>query len=269
MRSHRSDASTAPWTSPAPPTAWMSWRRSRVAPMPTGVVLAELGAAASQRVALAAAVLRLLAEGPRHRGADVCDSTHCAWFLGGGPYVRWPAPRRAVVEGTPRPLTDAEWREVPALAQRPGPSRWTSDCGGEPLSSHAVWGGGDHRVADRHHHAVKRWERTWTDSDVARAFGEGVIGLSVTWPNGTWHLGVERSNGPPKLLVYDAAHERIAGQLGWGGLPSPAHRVSRLAGGYRAEGVGLGHRVGLCLRQGTSDTAQDQPRRITHADVGQ
>jgi len=36
--------------------------------------------------------------------------------------------------------------------------------------------------------------------------------------------------------------------LGWGGLPSPADTVEPVPGGFRASGVGLGHRVGLSLK---------------------
>ena len=48
-------------------------------------------------------------------------------------------------------------------------------------------------------------------------------------------------------VLYDDAHRALAAVLGWGALPSPPDRVTRTATGFRAEGVGAGHRVGLCL----------------------
>lgn len=48
-----------------------------------GILKAELGTAPGPlRAQLAAAVLRYAARGARHAEADVCDSTHCAWFVG-------------------------------------------------------------------------------------------------------------------------------------------------------------------------------------------
>jgi hypothetical protein len=56
-----------------------------------GVLSAELaGGEGPLRTALGAAVLRFLADGPRHGATHVCDSTHCAWFIGRGPAVSWP-----------------------------------------------------------------------------------------------------------------------------------------------------------------------------------
>jgi len=53
------------------------------------------------RVELGAAALRMQALGPRHAHADFCDTTHCAWFIGRGPRLRWPSPRQPMVESAP------------------------------------------------------------------------------------------------------------------------------------------------------------------------
>jgi hypothetical protein len=80
-----------------------------------GVIKAELGPATPElRAPLAEAALRFLARGPRHAAADVCDSTHCAWFVGRGPVPRWLRPDRAVHDATAASLTDAEWRQARA-----------------------------------------------------------------------------------------------------------------------------------------------------------
>ena len=50
-----------------------------------------------ESTALAAVVLRFLADGPRHGATQVCDSTHCAWFVGRGPGISWPSPGTPVL----------------------------------------------------------------------------------------------------------------------------------------------------------------------------
>jgi stage II sporulation protein D len=217
----------------------------------SGVIAAELaGGDAARRRALGAAVLRFRAEGARHSLADACDSTHCAWFIGRGPRVRWPEPRRALLDGPPlAPLGTDEWAAIVAEARAPGPASWTSHCGGRPLSRHAVWGGGDDRVVACPLHdasSARPWARTWTDAPLARAFGRAVSRLEVAPEDGVYRIAVTTAAGREGLL-YDEAHRRLAAELGWGAMPSPPDRIVRTAGGFRAEGVGLGHRVGLCL----------------------
>jgi hypothetical protein len=226
-----------------------------------GVVAAEIPTAGAElRVVLAAAVLRFLAEGPRHGDADVCDLTHCAFFVGRGPRAVWPAPGRAALLDSPlhafaADAADADaidattWQRVVAAARESGPARWTSHCGGEPLSPHAVWGGADRRVyrCDRHGPGDRApWTRRWRQRDVERALGGRVDELRVADDGGRWVLFAQRDRAPLRLS-WDEAHARLAGVLGWGALPSPADRVLRESGGFRVEGRGLGHRVGLCL----------------------
>jgi hypothetical protein len=224
-----------------------------------GVIAAELPIGSPLRVALGAAVLRFLEEGPRHGDADRCDLTHCAFFIGRGPRVGWrDEGRRALIEppssgsGDEAVVIEAnEWQQMLALSRQPGPARWSSHCGGEPLSPHAVWGGGDRRVfACERHGAADRapWSRRWTLAGVKRAFGAEVDELRVVQDDGSWRLEVS-AGGVHRALSWDEAHARLAGVLGWGALPSPADRVLREGAGYRAEGRGLGHRVGFCLGQ--------------------
>jgi hypothetical protein len=210
-----------------------------------GVVAAELPAGPGPlRRELAAAALRFLAVGPRHDGADVCDTTHCAWFVGRGP--------RPGHTGRPLALDDLEWSRGMAMAAEAGPAFWTGHCGGAPLSPHAVWGNGDRRVTvcPRHGSGSSRpWTRSWSDTEVASAFGVAADSLSIDWPDGVWTL-VVRLGDSARSWRYDDAHRALAARLGWGALPSPATAVSRVSGGWRVAGVGLGHRVGLCLDQG-------------------
>jgi hypothetical protein len=221
-----------------------------------GVVNAELpSGSGGLRVALGAAVLRFLSDGPRHGVTQACDSTHCAWFIGRGPSVSWRTPTEPVLfarpasEGdAPLPLDAATWEAIKRAARDAGPRQWTSDCGGHPLSAHAVWGNGDRRVwaCARHSGGSGTWARHWSDREVARAFGSPVRSAAVIEADGVWKLALDTARGHEQL-GYDEAHRHLAEVLGWAALPSPATSVAREAGGFRAEGTGLGHRVGLCL----------------------
>ena len=220
-----------------------------------GVLRAELPEGdAERRVALGAAVLRFLESGPRHGDVDVCDATHCAWFVGRGPRLFWPTPAAPVVRARLAGDEDdvlyaAAWRQVRAAAGEDGPRHWTSHCGGEPLSPHFLWGNGDHRVWPCPRHASApgpAWARRFTEEQLRRAFGAPVTSLSVVEVAGVWSLRVETALGTSDLR-YDEAHRRLAAVLGWSALPSPATRMAPVPGGFEAEGVGLGHRVGLCL----------------------
>lgn len=220
-----------------------------------GVVAAELPQASSpRRTELGAAVLRFLAKGPRHKDADVCDSTHCAWFIGRGPRLSWPTPNRAqylqaqnsaLLPG----LTHEEWTDITERARRPGPSLWTSHCGGQPLPPHAIWGNGDMNAPACPRHGPTQthpWVRDWKASDLARALGAKPERIEVADENGVWVLRITGPSGT-RSLRYDAAHRLLASAMGWDALPSPADTVEPIQGGFRAQGVGLGHRVGLCL----------------------
>jgi len=216
-----------------------------------GVLLAELpGRLGAVREALAAAVLRFVDLGPRHEGFDFCDTTHCAWFVGRGPRVSWLGPTEGVPSRSERrPLSNEEWLRATALAKEEGPSHWTAHCGGAPLSPHALWGNGDRRVTPCPRHAGttgRPWRRTWSRAEVDRAFGPDVEDITIDWPDGVWSLVLVTPSGRHGLL-YDQAHRALASAAGWSALPSPADRVTRVADGWMGEGVGLGHRVGVCL----------------------
>ncbi len=217
-----------------------------------GVLAAELpGIYDSRRLELGAAVLRFLAQGRRHAEADVCDSTHCAWFIGLGPRLLWPSPTRAEVlkEPVDPGPSDREWQAMVHRSQEPGPSVWSAHCGGAPLSPHALWGGGDVRVTPcpRHGGSSSRpWTRTWTEAQVAKAFGGPVLALRIAHPAGIWSLQMETTTGV-RTHRYDEAHRRLAEVLGWDTLPSPPDTLQPIPGGWRAQGRGWGHRVGLCL----------------------
>ena len=202
-----------------------------------GVIAAELpGDRSRLRLELGAAVLRFLAQGPRYPDAEVDDSTRSAFFVG----------RRATAAVPDPSLSDPDWSAICAASLRPGPSQWTSDDGGRPLSAREVWGGPGPAADPRQEAPSHPWTRTWSAAQLEQAFGAPVTGMAVASEDGVWVLRV-RTGGQDRSFRYDQAHRLLAKVLGWGALPSPADAVQRVPGGFRATGVGLGHRVGLSL----------------------
>jgi hypothetical protein len=225
-----------------------------------GVLRAELGSQPSSlRTQLAATALRFLTRGPRHAHADVCDSTHCAWFVGEGPVPRWVRPDISASEKEMAPaVTDDEWTRARTLArEKPdGPDLWSANCGGDPVSPHFLWGNGDRRVVSCPRHAQgsgRAWRRMWPERDLAVIFGVKATSIGVSIVDGQWFLKVTTARSSAEklesalFLHYDDAHRRLADRLGWDALPSPAARVLPASRGFVAEGVGFGHRAGLCL----------------------
>lgn len=225
-----------------------------------GVLKAELGTTAGVlRPQLASAALRYLERGARHPDAHVCDSTHCAWFVGEGPVPRWLRPDAARNEKeVAGDLTDAEWAQAlqGVLSKSGGPDLWTAACGGDPASPHFIWGGGDRRVTGCPRHpkgSGQVWRREWPAADLSAVLGSRPETIDVATVDGQWRLNIRLAardsarDSTTLSLTYDDAHRRLATRLGWDAMPAPASRVSRIGGGFVAEGTGFGHRVGLCL----------------------
>jgi hypothetical protein len=145
-------------------------------------------------------------------------------------------------------LSDADWSAICAASRQPGPSQWSSSSGGRPLSAREVWGGPDSGAAPpgRTRAPARPWTRTWSAAQVAQAFGGPVLQLAVGREDGVWVLRIRTGEGV-RNCRYDQAHRLLAGVLGWDALPSPADTVTAVPGGFRAMGVGQGHRVGLAL----------------------
>ena len=216
-----------------------------------GVLAAELPAGSPElRVELGAAVLRFLARGRRHVDADVCDSTHCAWFVGQGPRLDWKDSTHAREEASAvARLSDGDWGRMELRAKIPGPAFWSAHCGGKPLSTQRVWGWGEATAefCPRHSGASMSWTRTWSPQALEQAFGASIEAVFLEPSSDVWKLTVSR-HGSRTSYTFDEAHRRIAGVLGWDALPSPADRLEMSAAeGVRLFGVGQGHRVGLCL----------------------
>lgn len=222
-----------------------------------GVIRGELASASPARAAeLGSAVLRFLARGRRHGQEDVCDLTHCARFVGLGPPVEWLTPATARVLGPAVPpapyLDDAAWAQVRALAAEPGPSLWTGSCGGAPLSERAVWGHGSAEtfVCPRHPPGSGAvWTRRLPAAALETAFGSRVVTLEAVESDGVRRTRLTLADGRRLLLLYDEVHARLAPSLGWDSLPAPPDRYLPNADGFEVQGVGAGHRVGVCLAE--------------------
>jgi hypothetical protein len=250
----------------------------------SGVINAELTKSRPRQlqIELGAAAMRYLDRPPRHGDADVCDSTHCAWFIGRGPRVEWQTPKTAKeVAPVSAPIDDETWKAVAIAAKSPGPSLWTSHCGGEPLSPLAIWGsypagaagaapqapqaaGAAPRAPQaagaapqapqalqaapcpRHAQPMRHWERVWDRGRLERHIGEQILSAQIVWPKGRWTLRIQTPSRS-RDFDYDAAHRLLAPMAGWDALPSPADSVQLTDNKIHAKGRGSGHRVGLCL----------------------
>ena len=73
-----------------------------------------------------------------------------------------------------------------------------------------------------------------------------MLELAIQHPDGVWTLVIRTVQGIRELR-FDEAHRVLARILGWDALPSPADVILPLPSGFQVEGVGKGHRVGLCL----------------------
>lgn len=220
-----------------------------------GVIRGELASASPPRaVELGGAVLRFLARGKRHGHEDVCDLTHCARFVGLGPPVEWLTPTSARVLGpavAPAPyLDDAAWARARELASEPGPSLWTGSCGGAPLSERAVWGHGSAETFACPRHGPGSgavFTRRLPAAALKTAFGSRVVSLEAVEREGVRRTRVALTDGRRLSLLYDELHARLAPSLGWDSLPAPPDRFLRTGDGFEVQGVGAGHRVGVCL----------------------
>ena len=217
----------------------------------SGVINAELTNSHPRqlRIELGAAATRYLRQPPRHGDADVCDSTHCAWFIGRGPRVEWPTPTSPKeIAPVSDPIDDETWKAITIGAKSPGPNFWTSHCGGEPLSPMAIWGNGSTKAdpCPRHPRPTRPWEREWDRKSLEKQVGEQITSAQVIWLKGRWTLRLQTPSRNIDLN-YDAAHRLLTPLAGWAALPSPADSVWLTDNKIRAKGHGLGHRVGLCL----------------------
>ena len=163
----------------------------------------------------------LLASRNRHRGFDLCDTTHCQ-FLKQPPAADSPAAEAA--QTTRGLLLRYRNRIVPAM--------FFAACGGKTFASREV----GMEPADYPFHAV-------------------ACPPCLRNPN-RWQRRIARADAEPLLISgrSELARISLARKLGWNAVPSNAYSARSEGETVSLQGRGTGHGVGLC-QQGAAGLA--------------
>lgn len=214
-------------------------------------VLAGEAAAASPPAALQALAIavRTFAVGNRGRhqrdGFDLCTLTHCQ-------VVR--APYSAV-----RDAASATAGQVLLVNGAPASVYYAASCGGRTERPSAVWPGADDPAylpskSDRSCGGEPRWAAEIPVQDLERTLtGAGYRGtrlrdLKVDGRHPSGRVARVRLDGMAPDAISGQDLRMIVGRaLGWHLLKSTDFSVRRTGGGYRFDGKGFGHGVGLCV----------------------
>jgi stage II sporulation protein D len=177
-----------------------------------------------EALAAQAVVSRSFAAAPRHRGYDVCDTTHCQ-FTGAPPpndSKMWLA-----VERTDALLLTYLARPIEAL--------FTRSCSGAT--------------------------KTLADIGLARDGGYPFYRAPCTrcaLKPDRWQRELPAPAALPLLARphQEAARLEAVRSLGWDAAPSNSYEIEEQNGRIRLTGVGYGHGVGYCQRGGTELASQ-------------
>jgi stage II sporulation protein D len=216
------------------------------------VVAAEMLPGTPEEALRAQAVVArsfLLAQGPRHADADVCDLAHCQVLRGRGVPAAHRARARAAAEATAgRVLVLASG----AVAETP----FHAACGGHTADPSEVFrseGTGAAAVADTGCPA-RSWEARVPLATFRRALGPlfrapgGVRDLDPASlepiPGGYLARMVERGTGA--AASGDAMARALDRALGWGAVRSARFAFHLEGDAVRVRGSGVGHGLGLC-----------------------
>jgi stage II sporulation protein D len=179
-------------------------------------------------------------------GYDLCTLTHCQVLR--EPY---PAVREAAARTRGQLLVEQGGRTAEVF--------YTASCGGRTERPSAVWPqSADPRHlpsrADRACGGEPRWAAEIPVQDLERAFaaagyrGGRLRDLEVTARSASGRASVVRLNGlVPETISGQDLRMLVGRSLGWHLLKSTAFDVRRTGGGYRFDGRGFGHGVGLCV----------------------
>lgn len=201
-----------------------------------------------------------LANRARHsrEGFDLCTLTHCQ-------VLRRPdaAARRAAAATSGRVLA---WKGRPAAIH------YTASCGGSSERPSAVWPGAADPPflpvrADEACRGEPRWAAEIAAPDLERALLAG--GFRGGPLRGVRAIGRTSSGRTMRLALPGMAPDHVAAPelrrlvgraLGWHLLKSTDFEVRRTGAGYRFEGRGFGHGVGLCVIGMTNRAAAGERR---------
>lgn len=181
----------------------------------------------------------------RHRaeGYDLCDTTHCQVMR---PVL--PAARQAADATAGRVLLD---RGRPAFVF------YSAHNGGRPALASEIWPGAVDYVPGESHDAcddLAGWTAEVTTADLERTLraaglsGRALTGLTVLERTPSGRAGRLRAGGfTPETLPAHEFRMAAGRMLGWQRIRSTAFEIAPAPGGYRFQGVGYGHGVGLCV----------------------
>ena len=188
-----------------------------------------------------------LANRTRHRadGFDLCDQTHCQVV-------------RTATAATEASAIRTSGRVLLAGAS-PASIFYTASCGGRTEVPSAVWPG----AADPPFLISQRdtacgggpaWSVELRDDDLLRALraagfsGDRLRRLRILARDGSGRVARLAIEGlaPPEISGQDL-RVAVGRTLGWQQIKSTAFEITRIADGYRLDGHGSGHGVGLCV----------------------
>lgn len=187
-----------------------------------------------------------LANRDRHReeGFDFCDLTHCQVIR-----PSTDATRAAAHVTRGRVLLDRG---------RPASVFYTASCGGRIAASSEVWPALARPYLEARDDpacaATEPWEAEVPAPDLVRALhaagwvGPRLLDLAVSERTGSGRVARVAVDGlvPPEI-TGEAFRLAVGRSLGWHLVKSAAFEVRRTGRGYRFQGQGAGHGVGLCV----------------------
>ncbi|MGE3273931.1 MAG: SpoIID/LytB domain-containing protein [Vicinamibacterales bacterium] len=197
-----------------------------------------------------AVVIRTFALANQHRhrkeGFDLCDTTHCQVAR-----ASTATTRRAALATAGRLLLDPEGQ--PAFVFY---SAW---CGGHTEIASRVWPGAEDygqraSIEDRYCATEPGWSSEVRVRDVERALraaglrGDRLRDLRIAARDPSGRVLRVRAEGfSPSELGGHEFRMAVGRVAGWQALKSTAFDLQRTGAGYRFQGAGFGHGVGLCV----------------------
>ncbi|MPZ18932.1 MAG: SpoIID/LytB domain-containing protein [Luteitalea sp.] len=227
-----------------------------VAQVVAGEAPPDAPAAALEALAITARTFAL-AQGGRHQreGFDLCDLTHCQVLRPETASSRAATVRTRGVVLVEPPSTERSLHQV-----RPAAVFYSASCGGTLVMPADVWPDGQRlehlrEGADPAAHPVASWQTNVAAVDLERALqSAGARGgtlrdlriLARTPAGLVARLGLDGL--VPSELDAESFRRLLGDRLGWHILKSNEYDITRTAAGYRFDGRGRGHGIGLCLR---------------------
>lgn len=183
----------------------------------------------------------------RHRseGFDLCTLTHCQ------------VPREPTAAA--RAAAAATRGQILTSAGRPAEVFYTASCGGRTERPSAVWPGAADpahlpSARDRACRGEPRWAAEIPVHDLERTLasagfrGARLDALRIAGRTSSGRVAQLRLEGLTPSTMSGQDFRMLVGRaLGWHLLKSTSFAVRRTAGGYRFDGEGFGHGVGLCV----------------------